>query len=129
MILQHLPIEGEVGDELSQLRVLVLELLQLPHLERSEPLIFLLPAKVGCWADPVRRQISAIGTPSAPCFRMNAFCATENFDAFIVFHSSQPRDFGAENSQLQTVQFSGIRSPKYEALIQPRLTAPRTMPH
>ncbi len=29
-------------------------------------------------------------TPSAPCFKINAFCASVNFDAFIVLHSSQP---------------------------------------
>jgi hypothetical protein len=34
--------------------------------------------------------MSATGTPSPPCFRINAFCASENFDAFIVFRSSQP---------------------------------------
>jgi hypothetical protein len=36
------------------------------------------------------RQISATGCPSAPCFKMNAFCASVNFDAFTAFHSSQP---------------------------------------
>src|SRR6476646_9506591 len=39
---------------------------------------------------PSLRQMSATGIPSLPCFRMNAFCASENFDAFIVFRSSQP---------------------------------------
>src|SRR6476660_2363552 len=39
---------------------------------------------------PALRQMSATGTPSPPCFRMNAFCASENLDAFIVFRSSQP---------------------------------------
>src|ERR1700722_7509596 len=34
--------------------------------------------------------MSPTGTPSAPCRRMNAFCASENFEAFIVFRSSQP---------------------------------------
>ncbi|QNT68045.1 hypothetical protein [Defluviicoccus vanus] len=43
-------------------------------------------------------QMSATGTPSTPCFKMNAFCASENFDAFIVFRSSRPRDVAAENS-------------------------------
>ena len=32
----------------------------------------------------------ATKSPSAPRFRMNAFCACENFDAFIVLHSLQP---------------------------------------
>src|SRR4051812_42111818 len=39
---------------------------------------------------PAFRQMSATGIPSLPCFKMNAFCASENFDAFIVFRSSQP---------------------------------------
>src|SRR5687768_17568562 len=43
---------------------------------------------------PALRQISATGTPSCPCLRMNAFCASENLDAFIVFPSSQPKDLG-----------------------------------
>src|SRR3954454_2998860 len=34
--------------------------------------------------------MSATGMPSLPCFRINTFCASENFDAFIVFRSSQP---------------------------------------
>jgi hypothetical protein len=32
----------------------------------------------------------ATGTPSASCFRMNAFCASENLDALIALRSSQP---------------------------------------
>ena len=36
---------------------------------------------------PAFRQMSATGTPSAPCFRMNAFWASEKFDAFMVTFS------------------------------------------
>src|SRR5215470_1182128 len=32
---------------------------------------------------PALRQMSATGNPSAPCFRMNAFWASVNFEAFI----------------------------------------------
>ena len=39
---------------------------------------------------PALRQISATGGPSVPCFKINAFCASENFEAFIGFRSSQP---------------------------------------
>ncbi len=49
------------------------------------------------WLMPARRQISATGIPSAPRFKMNAFWASEKFDAFIVFRSSQPGDVTAEN--------------------------------
>ena len=37
--------------------------------------------------------MSATGTPSAPCLRMNAFCASENLDAFIALRSSQPGNY------------------------------------
>jgi hypothetical protein len=39
---------------------------------------------------PALRRISATGTPSAPCFKMNTFCASENCDAFIVLRSLRP---------------------------------------
>ncbi|MGY6644833.1 MAG: hypothetical protein ACXIVD_06390, partial [Salinarimonas sp.] len=44
---------------------------------------------------------------SAPCFRMNAFCASENFDAFIVFRSSQPTDITADNSSSEWSSLQG----------------------
>ena len=39
---------------------------------------------------PALRQISATGMPWEACFRMNAFWASENLDAFIALRSSQP---------------------------------------
>lgn len=59
---------------------------------RPGPVIRGLQLKYVAGLIPARRQISATGIPSAPCFKMNAFCGSENFDAFIVFHSSQPRE-------------------------------------
>jgi len=59
------------------------------------------------WLIPARRQISATGTPSTSYIRMNAFCARENHDAFIVFRSSQPRDLGAENSSFKRTSSRG----------------------
>ncbi|TNB46709.1 hypothetical protein FF124_17140 [Martelella lutilitoris] len=44
------------------------------------------------------RQTSATGTPSSPCFRINAFWASENFDAFIASTPSPSRKNTAENS-------------------------------
>jgi hypothetical protein len=38
---------------------------------------------------------------------MNAFCASENFDAFIVLRSSQPGDVTAENSSSERSSFRG----------------------
>jgi signal peptidase S26 family len=47
---------------------------------------------------------SSTGVPSSPCQRMNAFCASEHFDAFIAFRSSQPgklaRTFPVQNEGL-----------------------------
>jgi hypothetical protein len=34
--------------------------------------------------------MSATGMPSVPYFKMNAFWASENFEAFIALRSSQP---------------------------------------
>jgi hypothetical protein len=42
------------------------------------------------WLIPALRQTSATGIPSAHCFKMNAFWASENLDAFIALRSSQP---------------------------------------
>jgi hypothetical protein len=47
---------------------------------------------------------------------MNAFCASENFDAFIVFRSSQPGDVSAENSSFERSSFQGSEQ-SVEALI------------
>jgi hypothetical protein len=38
---------------------------------------------------------------------MNAFCASENFEAFIVFRSSQPGENNAENSSSERPSFRG----------------------
>src|ERR1700733_14741550 len=51
--------------------------------------------------------MSATGTPSAPCRRINAFCASENFEAFIAFRSSQPGENTAENSSSKRPNFRG----------------------
>jgi hypothetical protein len=59
---------------------------------------------------PAFRQISATGMPSDACFRMNAFWASENFDAFIVFRShSQENHRGKLYSR--TIRFPGLRAP------------------
>src|SRR3954469_9417893 len=59
--------------------------------------------------------MSATGIPSLPRFRMNAFCASENLDAFIVFRSSQPgnqtRKTLAKNGPVYWEQISiGLRN-------------------
>jgi hypothetical protein len=89
-VLKHLPVQRQVCDQLLQLAVLILKLLQPPHLSGQQPVELLLPIVIGCLADPSFRQMSATGTPSLPCFRINAFWASENFEAFITLRSSQP---------------------------------------
>jgi len=50
--LKHLAVEREVGHDLLQPCVLVLESLQSPHLIGQKPCILLLPSEVGGLADP-----------------------------------------------------------------------------
>ncbi len=47
-----------------------------------------------------------------PSYKMNAFCTSEDFDAFIVLHSVQPRNADAENPYPKMTQFAGSRSAK-----------------
>ncbi|SFZ80762.1 hypothetical protein SAMN02983003_0112 [Devosia enhydra] len=84
------------GMSIEQPTSLVLELLQPPHLRRQQPVELLLVVEVGRLANPALPQISATGTPLAPCLRMKAFCASENCDAFIVLRSFQPQQACAE---------------------------------
>lgn len=61
-------------------------------------------------ANPHRQPALAIrpqSTPSAPCFSMNVFCASDNFDAFIVFGSSQPRGPTPEDSTQKRSSLTG----------------------
>jgi hypothetical protein len=82
-------------------------------LRRLHP-ILLLPIEIGRVADPAFRQMSATGTPSAPCRRMNAFWASENFEAFTVFRSCQPGENNAENSNPERPSFQGAESDDVE---------------
>src|SRR5437588_11613353 len=89
-VLKHLLVEAQIGHHFTQLAVLVLELLEPPHLARQQAVILLLPIEMVAWLIPALRQRSATGMPSAPCLRMNAFWAFQNLDAFITLRSSQP---------------------------------------
>jgi len=111
-VLQYLPIQRQVRHHLPQLGVLVLQLLQPLHFRRQRAVVLLLPVEIGHLADP---RPAANDNPSAPCFKMNAFWASENFDAFIVFRSSQPGNSGAENSSSDQSSFRGADQPAYRA--------------
>jgi hypothetical protein len=50
-VLQHLFVQGQIGDDPLQLAVLVLELLQPPHLSWQQTIVLLLPIEVGRLAD------------------------------------------------------------------------------
>lgn len=62
------------------------------------PAYFFFQLKYVAWLIPAFRQISATDTPSSPYFRMNAFWAYENCDAFIVFRSFPSQENAPENS-------------------------------
>ncbi len=105
-ILQHLAVHRQVRNDLLQSRILVLELLQLPYLRWQQTSIFLLPVEVGRVADPLLAADLRNPPPSSPCFRMNAFCASENCDAFIVFRSFPSQEKSPENSNRSSLKGS-----------------------
>src|SRR6478735_2594448 len=51
-VLKHLTVQRQVCDQLLQLAVLILKLLQPPHLSGQQPIELLLPIEIGCLADP-----------------------------------------------------------------------------
>src|SRR6476469_2447494 len=62
-VLKHLTVQRQVCDQLLQLTVLILKLLQPPHLSGQQSIELLLPIEIGCLADPslaadVRRRHS-----------------------------------------------------------------------
>lgn len=61
------------------------------------------------WLIPALAADIATAALSLPCFRMNAFCASVNFDAFIVFRSSPSREMLAENSSFKRSGFQGAQ--------------------
>jgi len=54
------------------------------------------------------RRTSVTGMPPAPCFKINAFSASENFEAFIVPRSSQPGNWREKLCQNDPVWRSPI---------------------
>lgn len=84
-ILKHFPVQRQIGDDLLQPGILIFQSFEPPHLVRQQARILLAPIEIRRLAIPAFRQISATGTPSSPCFKMNAFCASENFDLPLLF--------------------------------------------
>jgi len=58
------------------------------------------------WLIPALRQVSATGVPSSACSMMNAFCASVNFDAFILVRAS-PAGVQTRKTVDQTGDVSG----------------------
>jgi hypothetical protein len=53
----------------------------------------------------VKKTMSATGMPSAPCFKMNALWASENFDAFIALRSLPASDHRLFEDRVSFFQF------------------------
>lgn len=68
---------GKIGDDLLEPGTLILQSLQSAHLigQQTRILLALIEMLI-----PAFRQISATGTPSSPCFKINAFWASEPKD-------------------------------------------------
>ena len=107
-VLQHLPVEGQVGDDLLEPAVLVLKCLQPAHLVRQQTSIPFFPVEVGRLTDPGlaadlrnRRAFLALLQDE----RLSR--ASVNFDAFIVLRSSPSQGRLAENSSFKRSSSQG----------------------
>ena len=107
-VLQHLPIQGQVGHDLLQAAVLILQCLQPAHLVRQQTSIPFFPVEVGRLTDPGlaadlrnRRAFLALLQDE----RLSR--ASVNFDAFIVLRSSPSQGRLAENSSFKRSSFQG----------------------
>src|SRR6478609_8179574 len=60
--------------------------------EGISPAYFFFQLKYVAWLIPTFRQTSATAEPSSACFKTNAICASENFDAFMELSSSHQGD-------------------------------------
>jgi len=76
------------------------------------PAYFFIQLKWVAWLIPAFRQISATDTPSSLCFKMNAFCVSENCDAFVVFRSFTSQENAPENSNRKRSGLKGSNHPK-----------------
>ena len=92
-VLEPLLVEAQIGDNLPQLTVLVLELLEPAHLGRQQTVILLVPIKVSRLADPgLAADIHHRHTVGALLVnkRLLGVRKSETFEAFIALRSSQP---------------------------------------
>jgi hypothetical protein len=78
---------------LAQIRFLILQLRQAPHLAGSSRSYLRFQLKYIAWPMSALRQISAKGVSSLPGFGMKAFGASEDVDALVARRSSPASRF------------------------------------
>ena len=97
-VLQHLPSQRQVRHQLPQPPVVVLELLQPLDLRQQQASVLFSQLDCDALLILALRQISDTGTPFALYFKMKAFRASENADAFMIYHSFPARRISAGSS-------------------------------
>ena len=107
-VLQHLFVLRQIRDQLPQFYALVLELLQAAHVGQQQAVAALLPVEITCLSDPClaadlhhRHSVGALLQDERLLRVRTEGPRSENFDAFIVFHSARPRAGYAENSRVK----------------------------
>ena len=69
---QHFLAERQIGDELPQPRILLLQLPELAHFRWHQPTVDLLPSEERCRADAELAAESSTGMQPSACCRANA---------------------------------------------------------
>src|SRR5579871_5687541 len=111
-VLQHRFVECEIGNHLLQLCVLILELLQPAHLIRQQPVILLLPVEIRRLTDPGLAADLRHRNPVTALLQNERLLRVRKLRPFIVFRSS-PAQEATGKLYPKTIQFSGIRPPKF----------------
>jgi len=106
-MLQHLLVQAQIGHNLFQFDIFILQLLQLPKLIDTQTAVLLLPIIERSFAYPICRQISAILTPFSPCLTAKTICASVNFVLFMSnFSCFLSYELLPDSSSLQWTDYS-----------------------
>jgi len=101
-------VQTQVGNQLLQLPVLILELLQAPQFADTQTAVHLLPTVERLLRIPIRRMTSATGVPVSACISAKAICSSVYLDFFI--SSFLPKGFSKpENSRSKWTKKQGGR--------------------
>jgi len=109
-VLQDVFVQAQVGNQLFQLSVLILELLQAPQFADTQTADRRTPSSNGRTSalKSIRRIASATGVPVSACFNAKAICSSVYLDFFI--SSSLPEGFTRpENSRSKWTNKQGGR--------------------